>query len=538
MKKPIDRALIRCLDPALRRYPMDRRDFVRQASALGIAAASGPGLLTSPALGQEAPRHGGQSVWSLPGDPVAINPIESPGGLTRDAIYDTVYESLLMYDENFELAPALATSWENPNPKTWIFHLRPGVIFHHGREMDAEDIVFWHRNLFDPDIVAPHKTYFSSIDEVVALDKYTVEMRLSEPLGPILRNFGQLFGASIIPRDWQDAVPDLQLHAVGTGPFKVAEFVPASHIVYQRHEQYWDDPMPYLDEVVLRILPDEETRIGALRTGSIHYANLSPDGALRLNDNPRVNVVRTPSSLVFTHMFNTRIPPFDDMRVRKAVDLAIDRQEVIDKVAAGQGRLTGPVPTGMGGFSIPPDELPYRRDMDEAKSLLEQAGYADGFEATLLTRTSIPQNIQSSVIMAEQLRPLGIQLNIEQLEPGVFAARTREYDYNVIANIWSPRVDPDAYFGRTFLSTEGQNWMGWGDAEFDELIFKARQPSSEEERVPLYRQIQDRILDEAPVIWWYQANQIEGVWHELDGYWGSFLGRRPGMKHAWLNREE
>jgi peptide/nickel transport system substrate-binding protein len=518
------------LRAALRRHAIGRRAFVGGASALAAA----PLLLPRSLRAQDGPRQGGRSVWSISGDPVAINPIESPGGHTRDAIYDTVYESLLMYDEDFELQPALATSWENPDPLTWIFHLRQGVLFHHGRELDAEDIVFWHENLFDPDIVAPHKSYFLSVSEVIALDRHTVEMRLSEPLGPILRNFAQLFGASILPRDWKDAVPNLEMHAIGTGPFKVEEFAPASHILFRRHEQYWDQPYPRLDEVVLRVLPDAESRIGALRTGSIHYANLSPDDALRLEGNPRVEVIRTPSSLVFTHMFNTRIPPFDDVRVRRAVDRAIDRQEVIDKVAGGEGRLTGPVPTGMGRYPVPPDELPYRRDLDEARRLLAEAGYPDGFQATLLTRTSIPENIQSSVIMAEQLRPLGIRLDIEQLEPGVFAARTREYDFNVIANIWSPRVDPDAYFGRTFLSIDPQNWMGWGDPEFDELIFEARRPGTDDDRVPLYRVIQARILDEVPVIWWYQANTIEGVSTEVKGYWGSFLGRRPAMKHAWL----
>ena len=514
---------------------VSRREFIRRGAALGFMASSLAAIAAAPAAGQGAVKRGGKSIWSLPGNPVAINPIESPGGLTRDTIYDTVYESLFRYDKAFNLVPALAVKHENPNPTTWRFHLRQGVKFHHGRELDSEDIVFWHKNLFDPDIIAPHKTYFSNVKEVVALDKYTVEFRLSDPLGPLLRNFGQLFGASILPRDWRDAVPDLKLHAVGTGPFKVKEFKPPSHIVYVRHEDYWDDPLPYLDEVFLRILPDEETRIGGLRTGSLQYANLTPDGSRRLAGNKNVQVIRTQSSLVYTHMFNTRKPPFDDIRVRKAIDRAIDRETVIEKVAAGEGTLTGPVPTGMGKFYIPANELPYKRDLDEARSLLAAAGYANGFEATVITRTTIPQNIQSSVIMAEQVRPLGIKLNIEQLEGGVFSARGRAHDFNLMANIWSPRVDPDAYFGRTFLHKSNQNWMGWGYPEFDKLIFEARMHADEDKRVPFYRRIQERIMDEVPVIWWYQANIVEGLSSKLKGYWGSYLGRRSGMKDAWLD---
>ena len=120
---------------------VSRREFMRQGAALGFTAASLTAIAAAPASAQGMAKRGGKSIWSLPGNPVGINPIESPGGLTRDTIYDTVYESLYSYDKDFNLVPALAVKNENPNPTTWRFHLRQGVKFHHGRELDSEDIV-------------------------------------------------------------------------------------------------------------------------------------------------------------------------------------------------------------------------------------------------------------------------------------------------------------------------------------------------------------------------------------------------------------
>ena len=295
---------------------VSRREFIRRGAALGFMASSLAAIAAAPAAGQGAVKRGGKSIWSLPGNPVAINPIESPGGLTRDTIYDTVYESLFRYDKAFNLVPALAVKHENPNPTTWRFPPatgrqvppRPRARFR-GHRLLAQEPVRPRHHRAPQDLLfqrqggggAGTSTRWSSVSAI---------------------HWGRCSGTSdscSAPASCRATgatpCPTSSCTRSAPGPSRSRSSSRPATSSTSATRDYWDDPLPYLDEVFLRILPDEETRIGGLRTGSLQYANLTPDGSRRLAGNKNVQVIRTQSSLVYTHMFNTRKPPFDDIRV-------------------------------------------------------------------------------------------------------------------------------------------------------------------------------------------------------------------------------
>ncbi|MCC6178543.1 MAG: hypothetical protein IT305_24835 [Chloroflexi bacterium] len=496
-------------------------------------AEAKPAAQAAPAQG--APKPGGSTVWTAEVDPVDLDPHTTSNFSSAQAWGDLTYQSLVMFDENMKVVPCLAESWANPDPTTWTFKLRQGVKFHDGNEFEAEDVKFWYDRMMAPETAAPYKSWYNQITSAEPNGKYDITFKLSAPYAPFLVTFAAMRGSAMASRKWmQNAGAATKTSTVGTGPFKIAEYVPQSHIRYVKNPDYWEKGLPYLDEVTFKIATDEETRVAGLRSGQVKYAFIGPEAAQRLKSDKNITILSAAGPSQRVTNLNTKRKPFDDVRVRQAIALTIDRQAAIEKSLNGEGKLTGPMPTGHGDWPIPPDKLPYKRDVARAKQLLAEAGYPNGFESTIKTTPDYPTMLSTSIILADQLKEIGINLKVEQMEWGtlVKAITTKDYDIHSNGNSFFP--DPDSYFYLKYHSKGAQNFSSWENAKYDGIIDKARTLSDQAERKKLYDEAAGILMDEAPLIWWFTENNIEAVANSIKGYSQSFTGRRIFLKKTWV----
>jgi peptide/nickel transport system substrate-binding protein len=482
------------------------------------------------------PKPGGSVVWAVDAGPVTLDPLaDGPAALRVWA--DLTYQSLVMFDENLRLMPGLAEAWANTSPTTWTFKLRQGIRFHDGSELEAEDIRAWHARLTASGSVAPARTWQSQIVSIQPTGRYEMQINLREAYAPLLAQLAGLHGSAIVPRGWaQRAGSTAHTSAVGSGPFKIAEYVSGNHVRYVKHADYWEKGLPYLDEVTLKIVPDEAARVAALRAGEVTYARVGAESARRFRNEKHLNVLSSPGAAQRITVFNTRRAPFDDTRVRQAMSMAVDRQAAIATLLGGEGRLTGPVPSGLGGWGMAPDALPYRRDLTRARQLLGESGHADGFEATVRAATEEPGLLAVASLLAEQVRSLGINLKVEPIDRTSLlrALDTRDFDVVAVGTDFVP--DPDDYLMPTPGSRSPLGLAGWESSRYAELVGAARTILDPGQRKLMYDEAVSILLAESPAIWWLAENTVEVVHSSIKGYLPSFTGRFPGLKKAWLDR--
>ena len=376
------------------------------------AATSAPAVAAKPSGVQ-----GGKLVIGQEADPVSLDVSKVPNFSSVQAI-EHIYESLATFDENMKVQPALAESWEIPDPTTYIFHLRKGVKWHNGREFVASDVAYWYQRMMDPATAAPYKSSFAPIAKVDIVDQYTVKMTSSKPYASLLDVLASLRGSAIPNKETVEQYGDLATHAVGTGPYKLAEYVPGDFVRYTRNPDYWDKGLPYIDEIILKLMVDEDQRIAALRAGPDSHGLAQRDRCQRIANETSFSVVRSPKAAEEHILINSQKKPFDDVRVRKAISMSLDRNAFITKAVQGAGTLPGPIPTGFGDWFIPPEQLPYKQDIEGAKKLLAEAGVGSGFTATIKATATFPEMSANAIELKNQLQAVGIQVNIAQMEWG------------------------------------------------------------------------------------------------------------------------
>ncbi len=512
-------------------------------------AEAKPVATTAPAAAPKAaepPASGGKIVIGQDVAPVNLD-VQRSGSFPSVEAFEHIYESLARFDENLQVQPSLAESWETPDPTTYTFHLRRGVKWHNGREFVASDVVFWHQRVSDPKIGSPDRPTFSPIEQVEALDDYTARMKLKKPFASLIPSLAAMRGSGIPNRETVEQHGDLTTHAVGTGPYKLAEYVPNDYTRYVRNPDYWVKGLPLIDEITLKVMPEEDQRIAALRAGQIHIGSLSAVGAQRLANEKSVTVMQSPKAQLWMVQMNAQKKPWDDIRVRKALSMAIDRRAIVEKAAQGAGVLSGPVPTGHTDWYIPEDKLPYRQDIEGAKKLLAEAGYPNGLKATIKTSNAYREMVASSVEIKNQLQAVGIDLTVEQLEwtqllkvQAVAGDPNTIPDYELTTSRFIFFPDPDGYIGRftpernAIISSSATALQ---DDRITQLLDMAEATTDHAERKKLYDEAQMRMMNDVlNALWVFNGSQIDGVSNALKGYKQSFTGYRYLIRQAWLSQ--
>ena len=517
----------------------------RRALLTGGLAAGGLGGLgrlrvspdtTADAAGGTPPRRGGILFAAQDVDPISLDP-HTNANISALQGYEHAYEGLTTYDERLEVVPALAARWEvSADQKTYTFHLRPGVKFHNDQPLTARDVKYSIERVLDPKTASPFRNVFAVIDGVRALDPLTVQVILAEPYPGLLSEFASLRASGVVP-DGIAERENLSLKATGTGPFKLQEYVPQDHFSYIRHDQYWGNPLPYLDGMTFKILTEEDARLSALRAGQIQYANLSAQGALQTKSAAGITLLQSPFAWAAAHRLDVAEKPLNDARVRRAIRMAVDTNEVIQKAVYGAGVPTGPLPTGFGGWSLDPRTLPYQTpDLEGARRLLAEAGYPNGgVTFTIKCSPQYPEFVAFSAVLQESVKKIGITVNLERLEWGAFLKDlARPFNFQAGATAWTFRSDPDGYLYPFFHSSGVFNAGPYRNPRVDRLLEESRRITAKSERFRAYQDIQRILLDDAAAWWYYVKINFEALSSRVQGYAQSFTGRRMFLKRAWF----
>ncbi len=424
----------------------------RLAGAFLGAAALTLALLMSTANAQDpAPVVGGTFTVAITADPPGWDPIVSTSQEIPRVVYNNVYEGLVTFDRSGAIVPALAESYDlSEDGLTWTFHLRQGVKFHDGSDFDSADVAATFERARDTESGHTHPEYYSSISEITAPDANTVVFTLSQPSRGLLYNLARPDSIIYPPEkaETQRSAP------IGTGPFKFASYTEGSEVVLERNPDYYRSGVPYLDKAVFKIIGDPNTRFAALQAGDIDMIGvaLSPEQYLQLADNPELKGTEGTATTEITVAMNNTRAPFNDIRVRQAINLAIDKDTIVQGAFFGLGTVIGSHMSPSEPYYIDlAGTYPY--DPVRAKELLAEAGYADGF--TIHFELPEPYNIErrSGEVVAQMLRDVGINVELSVVEWGTWIQRIflgGDYDMTIIGHS-EPRdinvyANPEYYY--------------------------------------------------------------------------------------------
>lgn len=378
--------------------------------------------MATSAVAQEEPVYGGTLTVLQANSPKTLNPMIDPGG-PGFQVLDQVYENLVANNRDGVTVGVLATGWEQIDELTYVFDIRQGVTFHSGEPMTAEDVVFTFEELYKPDSVATFRTHFQRyMASAVALDDHTVQFNLKEPW-PIFISFLRAPATKILNKSFVLANPEAHGASVwdGTGPFRLAGWVADSSITVERSATYWGTdaagrPLPYLDRIVYRLVPEPSTAFATMETGQAQVA-LDPEFSdlSRYESTPGLSVVSTASNNTTVVSFAATLPPFDDQRVRQAIHLAVDRQMLVAVALRGRGEVAHDFFPAYHWAHDP--TFVVSRDLDRARQLLAEAGYtsANPLRFTLVVGNQNLFTDQAQVIQ-QNLAEAGVQVDLLPLD--------------------------------------------------------------------------------------------------------------------------
>ncbi len=430
-----------------------------------------------------------------------------------ERIAGLIFDNLLTRDEHLNAAPGIATSWDIPNPLTYIFHLRSGVKFHDGNPLTSRDVKWSFDSLMQGKVRSAKGATFRFVDRIDTPDDSTVVFHLKEPSSTLLWNLaGEAMG--IVPFGSGEEV---SRHPVGSGPFRFVSAELDKEVVLEGNPEYWGDK-PHLSRVRLMVVPDVTTRALELRKGSADISpsnSLTSDMVLALQHEPSLEVLSPPGTVLAYMGFNLRDPILKDRRVRQALAYALDRRPLIHYLWRDFARPANSV--------LPPESWAYNdqattydHDPERARRLLDEAGYAahDGvrFHLTMKTSTEESSRLMAAVFQ-QQLRDVGIVLDIRTFEFATFFADVTHGEFQVYSLRWvGGNEDPDIFelvFHSSRFPPNGSNRGFYSNPQVDALIDQARRELDQGKRKKLYAELQQVLAEDLPYInLWYFDNVL------------------------------
>jgi peptide/nickel transport system substrate-binding protein len=506
-------------------------------------AQTGPATAGSGAAG--APRRGGSLLAAEDDPPTSLEPHKTSAWQSLVA-FDHFYSSLTRFGANGEVLPDLAERWDvSPDRSTYTFQLRPNVKFHNGRTLTSEDVKYSIERVLAKETAAPFRSYFEAVTKIETPDPATVRFTLGYPFGPFLAMFAIKRSSAIVPREVVDKEGDLSNVAVGTGPWKLREWVPNERMVVDRFGDYYEPGLPYFDSIQYKVLPELASRIAALRAKQIDYALISFEGAEQIKGEQNLTVLSRPRGWVRVGLINHARKPLDDVRVRRALDLALDRNEIIQK-GIGKADLSGPIPAGHPSYALKPEELPAhysKPDLDGARQLLAQAGQANGFKIRLQVEGGHPYNERLCQVMQQNWKKIGVDAEIIVYPAGSITkaiGKESGFDFDVRFTAWTYYPDADNYVYNWYHSkSPGMDSLSprWNDPDLDKLLEQGRITPDGPERRAIYVDVQKRLMETVPTFWFHNEYNFEAIQKSVKGFEQYPPARRAlSLRAAWLDR--
>lgn len=479
-------------------FPALTRRFLVSGAAIAGAAAGLPG---GRALAAQT-----MLTVALQGLPDSLDT-----GVSSFAALNLAYQTLdplVLRDDRGQLLPGLAERWTAVDSKTWKFELRRGVAFHDGRPFSAQDVKFTLDYILDPKSVYGSKSRISQIEGCEPLDDHTLLVTTKGPFPTLINGLSDI---AIEPRHYVEKVGRAGMIArpIGTGPFEFEKWLPGDRYELKSNAKYWGGT-PRIERLVLRQIPEGSTRVASLLAGEAQIVEELPIdliAAVQNSRNAAVASVESTVGLILT--FDTRKPPFNDRRVRLALNLAIDKQKILDRMLLGQGSvLQGQILTS-NTFGFNPALKAYPYDPKRAKALLAEAGYPDGFQTSLTTRAGkYLGDVEICNVCAAMFAEIGVKTAVNVVEQGVFSKMVTARDMGPIHMVgWYSLGDAD--FAAVWF-TEATGRAFWKSDEYERLFVEARSTVDQPAREKAYHRMMEIMHEDAPAICLFGLPSVYG----------------------------
>ena len=428
-------------------------------------------------------------------------------------MFDLIYSGLVKLNPSGRYDPDIAERWELADEKTLVFHLRADAKFHDGTAVTARDVAFTFESLMEPGFPGPKSAGYSDVDSIETPDERTVIMHLRAPNAGFFDNLT----LGILPHG---ADPDAyRTTPIGAGPYRVVEFLPDEKVELEAFEEFHGGTPP-IRYLTIRVIPDATTRVLELRRGSVDFTlNTIPfDNVRQLENDPKLEIVADPGAIYQYLAFNLRHRALRDLRVRRAIAHAIDRERIVRDLLLGFGRVTESLlPPSHWAFA---EGLPsFGYDLEKARELLDEAGYPDPdgddgpaprLALTYKTSTDVEAGLQAEMIQG-MLKEVGIDVTIQSNEFGVFYDDITKGNFELFSLRRAGVVDPDFYtymFHSTNIPPNGQNRGYYINPKIDELLDRGRVIFDEEERKEVYAEIQRILAEDLPYVSLYHRSNV------------------------------
>ena len=474
-------------------------------------------VLAVASIPAEAQKRGGVLKFAIPSVKPGLDPAHTTTG-DGYMLTQAIFSNLTRVDENLEPKPQLARAWEaNATSSVWTFHLVQGVKFHNGREVTADDVVFSIERILDPKTASRGAKALGPIKRVFAKDKHTAVFELTGPYADLPLQLGNTF-ARIVAKENIDKIGR---EPIGSGPYRLKEYVPGSRVVLARNPDYFEKGLPYLDEIHQVYIKEYAAQVSALSTGEIHIMYLVPIEVIpQLQKEQGVQVLEVPSpSFQPLEMFVAQ-KPLNDVRVRQALRLAADRKAMLAAATGGHGVLGNdtPVPPSSRWFN---KALPQReRDVNRAKHLLAEAGFKNGLDVTLYTSTGRPGLEEAAVVYRETAKEAGIRVRLESVELArLYSEILRKPRESTLAhNNWFGRPTIDETLTPYVFTKSFWNYTEYSNPRVDALLTEALGIVEFEKRKKLYDEVQKILWEEGPEIVPYFRNYVSAIRTTVKNY--------------------
>jgi peptide/nickel transport system substrate-binding protein len=530
---------------------MYRPSAIVAASLLAIAAI----------LPAHAQKKGGTLTYTFQPEPTALSTI-STTAVPVSLIASKIYESLLEYEgPGMKPVPGIAESWTvSKDQKTYTFKLRKGVTWHDGKPFTSEDVKFSIEKVVTP-YHSRGKTYFGDLQSIQTPDAQTVIFTLKQPVPYFLRAF-QPTESPMFPKHGftDDEVAQgkirtakIMQNPIGTGPFKLKEWKKGSYIILERNPNYWKPGRPYLDQLILRVIPDGSARAIAVEKGEVDLAPMSalpPAEIQRLGKLPTLVASQEGSEGLGPIMWlevNNRQKPLSDVRVRQAMSLAIDRKRLVDVIWYGQGKpASGPIVSGNPNL-FDKSLKPLEYNVDKANKMLDDAGYKRGAGGMRfkLTQNVLPYGeewVRQAEFLKQEFRKVGIDVETQSLDMGGWLKRIyTDWNYDFTSNFTHNYSDPTIGVQRAFISSNIKrgatfsNSMDYVNENLDALFKKAALLPDGPERTKAWTDIQGILRRDMPVIFLIEMS-YSSVWNKrVHGLITNGISMYAGWDGVWVD---
>lgn len=449
---------------------------------------------------------------AIGGEPDQLDPHRTSAYFSFQVL-ENVFDTLVEPDENLEMQPALAESWEiSEDQLTWTFQLREDVTFHDGSEFTSADVVYSYERIIDEELSNAWR--FDAVESVEAIDEHTVEITVEAPTPNLLSNIGGFKGMAIVNEDNVES-DEIANNPIGTGPFSLASYTSGDQITLEANPDYWGGA-PQIAGVEFSFISEPSTAQAALASGEVHWTgNIPPQQVEELEGSDSIELEVLPSNDYWYLTMNINEEPWDDVRVRQAIAYAIDREAIIQAVSYGTAEENQ--------LAIPEESVwyteysGYSHDFSEAERLLEEAG-VDGGTIEFLATNEYPETVTAAQIIADNLEPLGFDVSISQPDFSTWLDDQDSGSFDMLMMGWLGNIDPDDFYYAQHHSDGGSNPQGYSNEDVDALLDAGRTEIDEDARAELYSEAAQIIADEASYIYLYNPAVIQGWSASLTGY--------------------